>query len=139
VVYLYDSDYGHFTVCLACRERKQLTNAAAGAQAGVSRASISRWNIKLGLSSHDKGSPSHHPNRPLIEADDELGLFPDPYFAEKYDCSRYLISDIRKERGIPAYGKVKSRIEYVPAWQSAYFNNWKRPQGIDEVLQEIAE
>jgi hypothetical protein len=116
----------------------KLSNVDAAAQVGVSGSTISRWNISLGLSSGNY-SISRHNNRPLIEADKDLGLVPDWRLARKYDCSRYLVMMIRREKGIPPCRRARKELDHIPCWMSPLFDRWKRPAGLSQHLEELYE
>ena len=120
-----------------------VSNVAVAAAMNISSSTASRWSISEGHSSHRRAPAKHH-NRHLIEAELDRRMLegnqvPDRYLSRKYECSRFLVCKIRQEKGYPPCERPRKKVEHVPAWQSAFFDRWKRPNGIDSHLRYLSD
>ena len=110
---------------------------------GVSGSFVSRIRTSMGIPPKKQINKKHwHPMRGMIVADELLGHVPDCLLARKYECSRHLIMAIRRENDIPPCNpatKNNPGVTYIPSWQTAFFNAWQRPKGIDSHLKYLTE
>ena len=110
---------------------------------GVSADVVRKVRVSKGLPPWKQPPNKHfHPMRDMIASDPLLGQVADRLLAVKYECSRHLVMSIRKEVGVKASAQPTKKnppLLYIPAWQSALFNRWKRPAGIDRHLEMLRE